>query len=728
MKIKKLLIGILTALLVVLLPACKKNEDKVLTFSDYNWHSDSSNFKGWSISNDGNTITASLERINNRIWNALIENKNNFEASIDINVGEESSAYVKVLGKTVELDARHGNGNQVYVKGLNNENWLSAIENKCSISIKRKNAGLIEFSVKGEGNETIKTANVEKSEDNKNFEIGLYAGVATFSNIKVDNELLTVEENGWLSDSSDYSGWKSISKTGMSCNKKDATNNRIWKELIENDDSFTISLEIQVSDESSAYLKVLGQIIEFDARQGNGNQVYIKGLNNEDWLAAKDKKCSITIIRKDVNNIEFTIKGEGNKNTITEDVVKKEDSKNLELGVYEGMASFDKITYLGVVEMIIENNKNTNKTYSELARLAVSDNIKHWWYGDIENGYIYPTHGGNKIGVTESAPIWEGAMVLYNIYDMWVLTKSDDYKNYLLAEANYYKNKYKINPGSLENPAGRPGPASDDCAWAAMLYLIFYEVTSDTWFLKRCSNLCINAQNRWYDEELGGMRYSDTNEAMSLYETGLTLSWLRLYEITKDEKYYTLALNSYTRLHNKLYYDDGLYYIEVTKKGPVGGDFHISEGGSSSFLAGNMAMASIAAKLYKITNDKAYLDRVYKTNEGILKWYDIDGVLLNDRDAWTEGSFASYYASNVLTLENTEKVKKLFLNTALSIMKNARTNTGRYGGTWQGPAEGDESKWYKGGSVPEQIMTSGSSVAIVTASALLEANISNFTR
>ena len=85
-------------------------------------------------------------------------------------------------------------------------------------------------------------------------------------------------------------------------------NYRIWKEFVENDDSFTISLEIQVSDESSAYVKVLGQIIEFDARKGNGNQFYIKGLNNEYWLAAKDKKCSITIIRKDVNNIEFTIK------------------------------------------------------------------------------------------------------------------------------------------------------------------------------------------------------------------------------------------------------------------------------------------------------------------------------------------------------------------------------------------------------------------------------------
>lgn len=538
----------------------------------------------------------------------------------------------------------------------------------------------------------------------------------------------TPAEYDWTSDSADYTGWIVTSNGEIINVSSDKVNNRIWKPLIKNQKDFTISLDINVGENSSAYVKVFGKTVELDARHGNGNQVYIKGLGNEDWLDAKNRKCSISITRSKGGNIEFSIKGKGNGTPRTGTVTEAEDSNNLELGVYEGTVCFEKIKYLGLVEMIIENNKNTNKVYYELAKLAVLDNISNWWYGDTATGYIYPTHGGNKIGVNDSAPIWEGAMVLYNIYDMWVLTQNEDYKQYLVAEAAYYKNKYIIMPSSLENPAGRPGPASDDCAWASMLYLIFYEVTKDEWFLKRSANLCINAQARWYDEELGGMRYSDTNEAMSLYETGITLSWLRLYEITNEKKYYNLALASYNRLHEKLYYNDGLYYIEVTKNGPVGGTFHISEGGSSSFLAGNMAMASIAAKLYKLTKNQKYLDRVYQTNDGILKWYKKGDVLLNDRDAWTEGSFASYYASNVLTLDNTEEVKKLFLNTALSIMTNARTDSGRYGGSWQGPAEGNGSRWYSGGSVPTQIMTSGSSVAIVTAAAILEAGIDNFTR
>lgn len=728
MDMKKILISTFVLMITLLLSACVEKPKKDFTFSDYGWRSDSTDFSGWTISEDGNTISAVEERRNNRIWKTLIENQKGFKISLEIKVGVESSAYIKVLGKTIELDARHGNGNQVYIKGLGNEDWLSATSNKCSVTIERKNNGNIKVIISGEENETVRTGELVASEDNSNFEIGLFAGTFEFSNLKATNDLLDVNEYGWLSDSSDFSGWDWISKNGVSCNKNISVNNRIWKPLIKDLDSFSITMDVTVGIESSAYVKVLGQIIELDTRHGNGKQVYIKGLGKDDWLTAENRSCSITITKNDSENIKITIKGEKNKKSVTGELRKAEDNNNLEIGLYEGNASFDKITYLGIVEMIIENNKNSKKLYSELAQLAVKDNIKHWWYGDAKTGYIHPTHSGNKLDPNESAPIWEGAMVLYNIYDMWVLTKSDEYKQYLKAEAAYYRDRYANFPSRLEDPAGRPGPASDDCAWAAMLYLIFYEVTDDTWFLKRCANLCKNAQNRWFDPELGGMRYSDSNEAMSLYETGITLSWLRLYEITGDEKYYTLAFDSYTRLHKKLYYGDGLYYIEVKKDGPVGGQFHIAEAGSSSFLAGNMAMATIAAKLYKITNDSTYLDRVYQTNDGIIKWYNIDGVLLNDRDAWTEGTFASYYASNVLTLKNTEKVKELFMYTALSIMKNARTDTGRYGGSWQGPAEGNESRWYRGGSVPTQIMTSGSTVSMVTAAALLEAGIDDFTR
>ncbi len=728
MKNKKVFISILILMFTLLLSACNNANKTTYTPAFYDWKSDSIDYKGWVVTDSGETIKVDSERINNRIWKAVIENQKRFTVSLDIHVGKNSSAYVKVLGSTIELDARQGNGNQVFVKGLEKEDWFAATNRECSITIIRKDGGDLTVSIKGKNNETILNDKVRKSTDTANLELGLFEGTATFKNLDVENDLLTVQESGWLSDSSDFSGWNSISKNGFSVDKNSAVNHRIWKPMIKNKSEFTLSLDIHVGENSSAYLKVLGVIIELDARHGDGNQVYVKGLEEEEWLSATDRKCSVTITRTNGGNINCSIKGEGNETLKTGEVISKEDSNNLELGLYEGSASFVKILYLGLVEMIIESNQDTNKLYSELAELAVTDNINHWWYGDTETGYIYPTHSGYKLDVNESAPIWEGAMVLYNIYDMYVLTQSDDYKDYLVAQAAYYKTRYEGFPSSLENPAGRPGPASDDCAWASMLYLIFYEVTQDEWFIKRSANLCINAQTRWYDEELGGMRYSDTNESMSLYETGITLSWIRLYEITSEKKYYNLALASYNRLHEKLYYDDGIYYCEVTKDGPRGGAFHITEAGSSSFLAGNMAMATIAAKLYKITGDSKYLERIYETNAGILKWYNKGGILLNDRDAWTEGSFASYYASNVLTLDNTGEIREVFLNTALSIMTNARTESGRYGGTWQGPAEGSGSRWYSGGSVPKQIMTSGSSVAMVTAAAILEAGIKDFTR
>lgn len=380
------------------------------------------------------------------------------------------------------------------------------------------------------------------------------------------------------------------------------------------------------------------------------------------------------------------------------------------------------------VEGVYEMYGETDSLYLALAKFAVRDNLKNWWYGDTQTGYIHPTHGGEKLSSFASAPIWEGAMVLYGVYDLWVLTEEDEYKAYLTAQARYFKSIYMNYPTKLEDPAGRPGPASDDCAWASMLYLIFYEVTQDQWWIDRASNLCANTQARWYDEELGGMRYSDSNDAMSLYECGLTLSWFRLWEITEDQEYYDLALASYERLHTNCLHEDGIYYIEVNKDGPLGGGFHITEGGSSSSLFGNMAMATLAAKFYKVTNDQKYLDRVYAINDGIIKWYDLGGVLLNDRDAWTEGTYAAYYAGNVLCLPGTEKMQELLLGTADSIMTKARTEDGYYGGTWQGPAEGEGSRWWSGGSVPTQIMTSGSTVSMVTAAAILEAKLTDYTR
>lgn len=380
------------------------------------------------------------------------------------------------------------------------------------------------------------------------------------------------------------------------------------------------------------------------------------------------------------------------------------------------------------VEEIYKKYSNTDNLYLMLAKRAVKDNLDHFWEGDKDTGFMHPTHSGYKLGSKEQrGPIWETAMVLYGVYDLWVITKEDEYKSFLLAQANYYKNICKDNVGILEDPVGWPGPATDDCAWASMLFLTFYEITNDTWFTDRVINLLDNCNERWYDENLGAMYYKDDVDYMSLYETGITLSWLRLYEITNEQRFYDLALRSYNGLHNALYSQrDGIYYCEANQYWPLGDMKSIAEGGSTSFIAGNMAMATIAAKLYKITQDNKYLERVYEINAGILKRYYKNGYLIADRDAWTNGTFAAYYAGNVLCLPNTEEMQKALLSNADSIMKNARTNDGYYDGSWGGPA--GKSVWTYKKSVPEQIMTSGSTVSMITAAAILEAKIIDFIR
>ena len=175
--------------------------------------------------------------------------------------------------------------------------------------------------------------------------------------------------------------------------------------------------------------------------------------------------------------------------------------------------------------------------------------------------------------------------------------------------------------------------------------------------------------------------------------------------------------------------DDGLYYCEANLRFHVGEQNAIGEAGSASFLAGNLGMAALAAKFYRLTGNEEYLERVYRINDGLMeKYVTEDGVLINDRDAWTNGTFTAFYVTEVLALPDTEEMAQVIRNTALSIAANARTEEGYYGGSWSGPAEGPGSAWYHIGSTPQQSKTTGSTVLMITAAALLESGIENYVR
>ncbi len=381
------------------------------------------------------------------------------------------------------------------------------------------------------------------------------------------------------------------------------------------------------------------------------------------------------------------------------------------------------------MEMILKNiSPGSDGFYQAIARQAVDDVIGNFWIGDHDTGHVLPTWSGFSENLSDSrGVIWESAMLLYGFYDIWTVTQDPYYFKLLEAQATWFRLNYRET--ELEKAGGLFNWASDDCAWNALLMLEFYSVTGDQWFIDRTIGLLDSANERWYDEKLNGLLYKDGVDFMSLYETGIAWSWLRLWEITGEQRFYDLALRSYEGMHDKLgaNRDDGLYYVEATYAWPRGGREDIHEAASSSFLTGNMCMAALAAKFYRITGEQEYLDRVYKTNEGILRYYDIGGVLLDDRDAWTNGAFVAFYVSEVLSLPNTEVMQALIKSTALSIVTNDRTQDGYYGGSWQGPAKGN-SVWYAGGSVPEQSMTTGTAVLMVTAAALLEEGTTEYNR
>lgn len=368
--------------------------------------------------------------------------------------------------------------------------------------------------------------------------------------------------------------------------------------------------------------------------------------------------------------------------------------------------------------------------YLSIAKQAVQDLLDNFWQGDYETGKIVPTWEGfprEDLPDARGGP-WETSHIIYCIYDLFFLTGDPFYKRLLLREAEFYRNSFSAQ--EWENAGGWLNWASDDCAWNAMELVLFFDVTGDEWFLNCAINLLDNAYKRWYDTQLGGMRYKDDTDFMSLYETGAAVCWLRIWEITGDQRFFNLALASYENMHSRLGAGrkDGLYFCEATASAPKGSADAIGEAGSTSFLAGNLGMASLAAKFYRIIGDETYLHRVHDTNKGLYTRYNNNGVFVNDRDAWQNGSFSALYATEVLTLPGTQKLRKMLFETARSVFVNARTPDGHYGGSWSGPATGSGSAWYVIGSVPEQAHTSAAGVEMITAAALAEAGVTGFYR
>jgi len=374
---------------------------------------------------------------------------------------------------------------------------------------------------------------------------------------------------------------------------------------------------------------------------------------------------------------------------------------------------------------------STNQHYLTMATAAANDLLAHWWIGSAPAGQIANTWNGYTTNLPDArGGLWERGMLYFVLDNLWRITGNSNSQQMLASDWRRTESLYTTNQLEACGQDSGVNWAVDDAGWSSVMYLDAYDATGDQTALLCAAGLVNNAFNRWLDNQFGGgLWYSDARQIKSLYQVAIVLSAFRIYELTGDQTYYDRAMQCYRWMETYLLRSDNLYWCDYNSSGPAGKNRpnQIAETNSVVSLGGAFGMGLLHARLYHMTSDTNYLNRAVRTANAIYnsKLFTTNGIYLDDRDAWTQGTFAGDWAREVVPLTGIEpKHWTALWKTADSIYTNDRTN-GFYGGSWAGPAEGPGSAWWLNGSVPEQITTSSSSACMIMAAAALEREYTN---
>lgn len=357
-----------------------------------------------------------------------------------------------------------------------------------------------------------------------------------------------------------------------------------------------------------------------------------------------------------------------------------------------------------------------------IATAAVNDLLGHFWVGDAATGHVLDTYNGYaRTGSDPRGILWERATFVSVLTSLYFATGDPSIKQRIASDWHHLNTEMK--PWEVQTCGnGTENVGQDDAGWSALMFLNFYRVLGDPQALADAEGLFNHAYDRWHDDQMGGgLWYNDQHRFKSTYETALVLASVKIYEIIKDRSYLDRAISVYDWAQSKLKRSDGLFWCEEWPAGPqtVGG---IHEAKSVTFLGGNMAMGVVAARLWRDTGDKEYLDQALAVARSIRE-HETDGTghYLDDRDAYADGYFMGDWARDVLTLPGIQPAdRELLIRTAGAIYQKDRTAGGYYGGSWNGPAESEGSAWWKAGFKPEQIMVSANAVNVIVAASQLE--------
>ena len=396
-------------------------------------------------------------------------------------------------------------------------------------------------------------------------------------------------------------------------------------------------------------------------------------------------------------------------------------------------------------------------TGGEMVQLALSayqDLLDNWWTGNAKTGHLIATQNGlpaDKMGF-----LWEHAMAIFALDSLYKATGYKEIRNRIVSEWAYIRACYPAYDAYVTVPEYFH-TAQDDAGWNAMLYMLVYEYTGDTFALDAAGDLIRNTYAFWKNGDLSkGLLYDHdpSDETTRHSATHVASTMLAAFDYLKYRRDDTLKQNTIT-LYNWAeetflrdgeyaytltngqkktgFCDDMLYWFNINM-GRTGGRIfqgpeeaenpnRIDEGNSAVFLGGTMGMSVLHVRMYELTGDKKYRERAQRTVRAVFDnpYLVKNGVLVDAGDGWTNAAFVRQFVTEVLTLPGLQKKDIRILNdTANAIYGNARTADGYYSASWSGPAEDANTPWGKMGWTHDKLMTTATSIHMVIAAGLAE--------
>lgn len=233
----------------------------------------------------------------------------------------------------------------------------------------------------------------------------------------------------------------------------------------------------------------------------------------------------------------------------------------------------------------------------------------------------YTANSDANLTQQEVSFLWPYSAMVSGCVSMYKISKADKYKELMDKQIKpgldlYWDNTRK--PACYQSYptfAGKNDRYYDDNDWIALDCCDYYEATGKQEYLDKAIALHRYIYSGWSDELGGGIYWCEQKRTSknTCSNAPATVLCLKLYKLTKDEKYLKQAEETYEWTKKNLRDpEDFVYWDNISLEGQIGYAKY-------TYNSGQMIQAGVL--LYQITGKEAYLQDAQQTAKGAYEYF-----------------------------------------------------------------------------------------------------------